>query len=728
MINGAMIMRGVNDLHRFSPQSRAFLLTQAGVGAIASLLAITAAIPAWAQTSDSPPLRIVVNSAKDGIQPDGELTLREAIAIANGTLTADKLTDAEKMQVSPGSERSRIEFNLSGDTTIRLTEELPPLAKTGLMIDGATQPGYSERSPINELALPVPIVAITPVEGKFIFRGLTVAADQVTIRGLSLYGFTSNHEDPSPRTPNTPTTPPADIFIAHRLPPPDTRKQQPPANFAPFYPDDLPPKDTVIENNWLGIPPSSDGTARTSGLRSAFGVSVFNGTGAIVRRNWIADHDGSAIITAVNATSLQVTENAILSNGLAGMPDAIRLEGAVDQAQITGNVICGNDGSGVYLFKPNGSVQIRNNQITYNGRRLRRAAVYLMGDNHQITNNQISHQTGPGVVVASVPHSQRAIVTGNRFTDLEGLSIDLIAQQNTNVLDYQVGDGLNPPRNSFFRRLETGNAAIAPPQFITQSFVALNSAAGEGLQPAPIQIYGQADPGSAIELYRVARDGSLSESIGKTETDSKGQFTATLSDLRVGQRISAIATDPLYGTSEPAVPAQIRSTESSRPSLLDSLTGLSPSSPPRCVTIAQAPPDPAPVPEPIILKVPRNVHFALDKDFISPTTAKVLDQIAKVLQENPMVRVTIVGHTDPRYTYEYNLALGARRARNTRNYLLKRGIAAERMTIRSEGKRQPATPGITKLDFARDRRAEFIYKDARDIEIIVQEYDLQIEP
>jgi hypothetical protein len=111
-------------------------------------------------------------------------------------------------------------------------------------------------------------------------------------------------------------------------------------------------------------------------------------------------------------------------------------------------LICGNDGSGVYLFKPEGSAQINDNQITYNGRRFRRAGVYLMGDDHQVNNNQISNQTGPGVVVAAYPKSDRNIILGNRFNNLEGLSIDLVAQENVNVQAYQRGDGPNPLRNS----------------------------------------------------------------------------------------------------------------------------------------------------------------------------------------------------------------------------------------------------------------------------------------
>ncbi len=671
-------------------------------------------------TPPAQPLQIIVNSNQDTTQPNGELTLREAIAIVNGTLPLDKLSEAEKQQVSPAS-NFVIGFNLPVDqTTIRLTSELPPLAVPGLVLDGTTQPGYKgDRSAIREMPMPIPLVAITPADGKEVFRGLSVEANNVTIRGLSIYGFTSTHQ-------NTASTPPADIFIAHPFPPPDLRKQPTPANFSPFYSDDYPAVRTVIENNWIGIPPSADGSARTTGARSAFGVSVFNGEGTLIRRNWIADHDGSGIITAVNAQKVEITENVITGNGVAGMPDAIRLEGSINQSQITGNLVCGNDGSGVYLFKPAGSVQIRDNQITYNGRRFRRAAIYLMGSNHEVKGNQISYQAGPGVVVAAYPDSQRNMIQANRFVGLEGLSIDLVTQQNVGVFDYQKGDGPNPPRNNFFRRLETGNAAIAAPQFVSQGFVALGKSETDPAQAAPIQVYGKADPGSQIEVYRVTGDndgyGSLTQPIATSETDAKGNFAVNLEGLKVGERISAIATDPLYGTSEPAIPSLILAADGSPTSSPPQVTP----SIPRCVSAA--PPPPEPPPEPIVLKVPKNVHFALDKYFISPASAKVLDRVAQALQENPSIIIDIQGHTDPRASAAYNLALGERRAKSVRNYLLKKGIANERMTIRSFGKTQRATEGSGKLEYAIDRRVEIDYKDARNIEVIVQRDDLQIEP
>ncbi|UBF26301.1 OmpA family protein [Kovacikia minuta CCNUW1] len=713
---------------------------------------VTITSPLLAAPEPAPALRVIVNSNQDGpAQADDGLTLREAIELTNGTLPLDKLSPTERAQVEQlgSGSPSRIDFNLPADqTTIRLVNQLPPLEQPGLILDGTTQSGYAaDRSAINELPIPVPIVVITPAEGKEVLRGLTITADGVTVRGLSLYGFTStqgeSRNDFLPFQGFTLSTPPADIFISHRLPPPDISKQQPPANFAPFYPDDRPPKDVVIENNWLGTPPTAigeTGTPATPENRSAFGVSVFNGVGTLIRRNWIANHDGSAIITSVRAEGMKVSENVLTGNGVAGMPDAIRLEGDINQTQITGNLVCANDGSGVYLFKPQGAAQIQNNKIIYNGRRLRRAAVYLMGNNHQVTGNEIRYQAGPGVVVASYPKSDQNLIQSNLFSSLEGLSIDLVTQQfatsatdytdsgptGAGVYEYQRGDGPNPERDSPNRRKQTGNAAINAPKFVSPEFVALGTGS-----TAPVQISGIADPGSEIELYRSTRSeegyGPLAEVLGTAKTDDQGKFNLTVENIKPGEQVSAIATDPQYGTSEPARNALIRSIEST-PSA--DLTPQAPTSIPRCTTaVAQEPPPTPPqTPEPITLQVPRYIHFALDKYFISPATAKVLDRIAQVLLENPSILVDIIGHTDYRASYTYNLALGMRRAIAARNYLLKRGVPPERMTIRSQGKRQLRYPGSTRLDHARNRRVEFDYQDARNIEVIIQEEDLQLEP
>jgi outer membrane protein OmpA-like peptidoglycan-associated protein len=660
---------------------------------------ITQPITQPIDTTIAPTYTITVTSNQDTIAPDDRLTLREAIELSNGTLSPTQLSPAEQQQVNKPGSISTIRFNLpAGQTVIALTRSLPDLIRP-MTIDGTSQPGYDPNTRLFEQNADVrrPIVEITPAPGIEILRGLTITSDRVTIRGLSLYGFNSSHG-------LTASTPPADIFISHTNPPPDISQQQPPADNAPF--NNIPPKDILIEQNWLGIKPDRTMPDRTS----AFGISVFNSSGTHIEKNWIANHDGSAIITSVSGENTHIKNNIITSNGLAGMPDAIRLEGKINGSHIARNHICGNDGSGLYLFKPEGSADIHDNSIVFNGRRLRRAAIYVTGNQHKIHNNTIQNQTAAGVVVGSNPKSTGNQIYNNQFAALEGLSIDLNTNHNSDVADWQNGDGLNPDRNSPNRRNDTGNAAINAPVFTSRK-LALNETT----------ITGNADMGTTIELYRIktkTRDaGPLETPIAQVKTDANGRFSTTVDGLTDGDRLSAIAHHPDYGTSEPAINARIGTATPGK---------VIPNAP-VCLSPPKPPKPPEKPPEIIRLKVPRNIHFALDKDFISPRSAQILDRIAEVLIANPNLIIELHGHTDPRASDDYNIDLGKRRANNTRKYLLKKGIDSSRMTIRTFGERQRLSDGSGKVDYARDRRTEVIFKDIRDIEVIVQEDDLQIE-
>lgn len=671
------------------------------------------ALPATAQTpTESPfePYTITVNSGLDGpVSADGTLTLREAIELANGTLTPDALSPAEQSLITPAADGvPQIQFNLPPDqTTIAINDLLPPIETRGTVIDGTTQPGYdSAEPPPAHVPVPVPVVALTPAAGQEVFRGLTIVGDGVTVRGLSIYGFRA-----APRS--TQTTPPGDIFISNAVPPTDASPLSPPIDFFDFSTAEAATQDVVIEQNWLGLPPDN----RFPEKSSTFGVSVFNAVGVTVRQNQIRHHEGSAIITAVRAEELTVSDNTIIGNGIAGMPDAIRLEGIVTDTVLENNLMCGNDGSGVYLFKPEGAVRIQNNTIKFNGRRFERAAVYLMGDDHQVLDNLIGYQPGPGVTVTAFPRSDRNIIRNNQFLQLDGLSIDLNTADASAVRAYQAADGPNPPRNSHHRRTDTGNGAINAPQFMAYEFP---------LEQGEVRLQGTADPGSEVDIYQVVEAGRVYSPLAKPLTtvtaDQSGQFATTLT-LPAGTRLSAIATDPQYGTSEPAPVATVRVADEPIPEL-----ALAPISPPSCFA-ADPPPAETTPPAPLQLRVPRNIHFALDRSNISPESANVLDQIAAVLLEYPFIVIELQGHTDPRASVAYNQALSERRALAARNYLLQRGVAPERMRIRPFGESQRATTGSTRLDYARDRRVEVIFEDTRGLDIIfeTQETDLQLE-
>lgn len=101
------------------------------------------------------------------------------------------------------------------------------------------------------------------------------------------------------------------------------------------------------------------------------------------------------------------------------------------------------------------------------------------------------------------------------------------------------------------------------------------------------------------------------------------------------------------------------------------------------------------------------VHFDFDKSDIRPGDAQLLDQKLAILQTNSNLRIAIVGHCDERGSDEYNLALGNRRALAAKQYLVSRGIGADRISTRSMGKEQPVDPGHTEDAWAQNRRDEF---------------------
>ncbi|MEM8502442.1 MAG: OmpA family protein [Cyanobacteria bacterium P01_D01_bin.1] len=671
---------------------------------------------------DLPIVNVTVNSDLDGpVTPDQSLTLREAIEIVNGTLPLNALSPAESALVTPSS-APQISFALPGDTRIELVELLPTIEAAGLMIDGTTQPGYGQSSE-EPAAVPVmvPAVSITPsvIPGAEVFRGLTIAADRVTVKGLSLYGFSSLHR-------STASTPPADIFISH-IGPNAFDRSRTSANALRLTEKEIAqaPEGVVITDNWLGVSP--EGGIPDPEEMSAFGVSVFNAVDTTIQRNRIEYHESSGIITGNFARNLVVTENTIIGNGLRGQSDGIYLQGDIEGSQIVGNLVCANDGSGVAMFKPEGTAEIYENDIRFNGRRLRSAAVSLMGSGHRVTDNYIAYQPGPGVLVSAYPRARQNLVRNNFFRGLNGLSVDLAYNDGVRVSDYQFGDGPNPHRNSGQRRRDSANAAINAPEFDAYAFPFENVST----------LTGYADPGSEIGIYEISSRhdrlyGTLGNLLTTVEVGDDGRFSAAV-EVADGTEVGAIATDPRYGTSEPSPVAIIGQSIPVGPG--------EPAFDPVCqesalpgevieedteetIEAPQPPPD-----EQITLRIPRNIHFALDESFISPASALVLDQVATALLEYPTLTVELQGHTDPRASNEYNEALGQRRALSARDYLLQRGVAPERMRIRSFGETQLISTGPDIVDYARDRRVEFIFLDTRGLDIVIeaQESDLQIE-
>lgn len=110
----------------------------------------------------------------------------------------------------------------------------------------------------------------------------------------------------------------------------------------------------------------------------------------------------------------------------------------------------------------------------------------------------------------------------------------------------------------------------------------------------------------------------------------------------------------------------------------------------------------------------RMVNFDTDKYDIRPSDMGVLDAKADLLRMFPLVRLRLTGHADERYTDEYNLVLGTRRAESARDYLIRKGIDGGRLETASLGETAPLDPGHTEEAWARNRRVEFTLLAGRE--------------
>ena len=90
-----------------------------------------------------------------------------------------------------------------------------------------------------------------------------------------------------------------------------------------------------------------------------------------------------------------------------------------------------------------------------------------------------------------------------------------------------------------------------------------------------------------------------------------------------------------------------------------------------------------------LVTVGDRVFFETDSSSLTSTAQATLDKQAAWLNKYANYRILIEGHADERGTREYNIALGARRASVVVNYLVSRGVNAQRIQQKSFGKERP---------------------------------------
>jgi peptidoglycan-associated lipoprotein len=106
-----------------------------------------------------------------------------------------------------------------------------------------------------------------------------------------------------------------------------------------------------------------------------------------------------------------------------------------------------------------------------------------------------------------------------------------------------------------------------------------------------------------------------------------------------------------------------------------------------------------------VVNVGDRVFFETDSTDLTPQSRATLDKQAQWLTQYNRYTFTVEGHADERGTREYNIALGARRAQTVREYLVSRGIEAQRMRTISYGKERPVAVCNDISCWSQNRRA-----------------------
>jgi OmpA-OmpF porin, OOP family len=107
------------------------------------------------------------------------------------------------------------------------------------------------------------------------------------------------------------------------------------------------------------------------------------------------------------------------------------------------------------------------------------------------------------------------------------------------------------------------------------------------------------------------------------------------------------------------------------------------------------------------IAIKQQVHFASAKWKVLPDSFPLLDQVAQVIKDFPRMRVSVEGHTDTVGAETMNMKLSQARAEDVRAYLVKKGIAAERLEAIGFGPTKPIASNKVESGRAKNRRTEF---------------------
>ena len=232
----------------------------------------------------------------------------------------------------------------------------------------------------------------------------------------------------------------------------------------------------------------------------------------------------------------------------------------------------------------------------------------------------------------------------------------------------------------------------------TMAYVASDKDGGfGGLDLYSFELDDQLRPNPVTYIKGHVRDAftgePLAAKIEMIDLNTRQLLTSTSSDAQTGSYLACIHTggNVLLNVSHPDYPFYSENFQ-----LEKTYTELSPF----LKDIALQPTDVGTV---VTLK---NVFFDFDKVELKPESYVELDKLADYLRTNK-IRIEIGGHTDDQGSDDYNDRLSENRAKSVYDYLVNKGIPADRLQYKGYGKRVPIADNATDEGRAINRRTEF---------------------
>lgn len=120
--------------------------------------------------------------------------------------------------------------------------------------------------------------------------------------------------------------------------------------------------------------------------------------------------------------------------------------------------------------------------------------------------------------------------------------------------------------------------------------------------------------------------------------------------------------------------------------------------------------------EKLFQKALNGIEFETGKSIIKAKSFGILDEVVKVMKENPTYKLTINGHIDNTGSYDKNVQLSKDRAKSVKDYLVKKGVEDKRLESFGFGPDKPIADNKTPQGRAKNRRVEFVLSFIQTVE------------